>query len=126
MKLKELLMTDSSYYTVYKFLPWTNAKEQSKMTLMSMLIDADSFASNRLQNDRDYFQCTNNFIKGVYKANWSRNTLDAYFNELEEEGYIFIKKVSTEGANYPVRCVKLNNQKLTDMYKEFNMCQNLK
>ena len=92
---------------------------------MSMLIDADSFATHRLQNDSEYFECTNNFIKGVYKANWSRNTLDSYFNELEEEGYIYIKKVDAPGANYPVRCVKLNNQKLTDMYREYNMCQNL-
>ena len=127
MKIKELLMADTSYYQVYKFLPWTTAKELSKMTLMSMLIDADSFASERLNDDYNYFMCTNEYIKSVYRTGWSDNTVNTYFKELEEEGYIKTKRVAKPKYNYPPRYVKINNQILMDMYQNLNdVPQNLK
>ena len=124
MKIKELLMTDTCYYQVYKFLPWTNSKELGKMTLLSMLIDAESIASERLKGNYEYFQCTNKFLNTLYKAGWSKNTLDNYFNELKKDEYIDIQLVKIPNYTHAPRYVKINNQKLIEMYNLYNS-QNL-
>jgi len=123
--IKEYLMANSDYYQVYKFLPWESAKEQSKMALLSMLIDADSFASERLNDDYHYFMCTNEFIKSIYNTGWNKNTLNNYFNELEEEGYILTKRIPRQNFTYPPRYVCINNQKLVNMYINYTNGQNL-
>ena len=120
MKIKELLMADTCYYQVYKFLPWKNSKELGKMALMSMLIDAESIASERLKGNYEYFQCTNKFINALYRTGWSKNTLDNYFIELKKDGYIDILLIKSPNYTHAPRYVKINNQKLIDMYNLYN------
>ena len=126
MTFKEELMDETQYIPYYKFLLFGKPKDTNKYLLLSILIDGDSFASNRLVEDALFFECTDEFIYR-YGIKWSRNTLEGYFKSLEKEGLIYTKRMAKPHYNYPPRYVKLNYQKLTDMYQKFNNdCQFLK
>ena len=110
--LKQLLIDDCPYLAVYKFLKKRGVVEAN---LLSFLIDANSYASCRLVEDTTYFQCSDSFIQSQLEL--SSPTIKKYIDKFVNEGLIYKRMQKINSAEY--RFVKVNEQKLIQLYNEY-------
>ena len=116
INLKEKLTEKGKgFFKLFKFT--TNLpKEQSYM--LSYLIDAEDFVDVRLKKDTEYFQCTNDFIKGALSG-WSDAEINNAIQKLEDKGIISTIKISIKCEKYmQSRFIKLNEDVIMDLADE--------
>lgn len=116
MRLKEQLTKDTPYITLYKFLLDLGI---IPAVILSKLIDADSYTYCRLSEDPAYFECTDTFIQSELKL--SSPTLRKYIDDFVDQGFIFVRKIEKNGFKH--RFIKLNEEKLLDKYKKFELAK---
>lgn len=114
MTIKERMMEDTQYFPVYKFLLDLGIAEAM---ILSILIDMDSFASNRAFDDNTFFKCTDNFLLSIGNLNITAPTIKKYFDKFVNQGYIQVRIINHQNTN--CRYVKINQDKLIKKYSDY-------
>lgn len=106
---------EDGFIKLYKF---TCQLPKAQAFMLSYLINANNFINIRLKTDINYFECTNDFIKGMLSG-WSDSEINSAQKKLVDAGFIEIKKIKISNSGCLERkFIKLNLSVIQELYNK--------